>query len=1290
MDNNKNQLKINKRVFLKSFKNGTNDNTSDPEKFMSSHFKKIKRIITHYAAKFNSIKFQLILTLELEKKTDEFISTCEPFFLSQMIHVLGLNNISDLIKKSFQFILLSFDNFLTEGSGWIFKKIISLDLKIIRIEKTLQGGCKKYITLPKELRFKKALLAIDSPENSCFIYSIAACLKKTTGNANRYRHYTPLVSKLKGYNDWMSISQIANFEYLNNLRVNVYQWKNSKLNFLYKTSNQSGPICNLLLYKRHYFSIRNLNRLIGKQGKKKYFCQRCFIPFGTMNALGNHNKICISDSNQIYFVPKTKDKIKFKNFGNMVKQEIIYYADFESILKPLTNKFKGEKTQLLKRHIPVSFGLLRVCVNQRLNKGPIVFHGKNIISKFWEVLELEMEEIEHLFLNENYPLQMSKQDYLKHKKLKRCEICQKRFSKLNPKMRDHYHSVGPKISNYRYTLCNRCNLTFASNKNIFPISIVFHNLSGYDSHLIISELEKYAKNREKIQIIPRNSEKYISFTIGRWRFIDSFQFLHSSLDTLVQSMKTEGISSFKHVSSLFPNDEKKTQHLICKHAYPYNFPKSYSDYHKHGFPSKEDFNNELKPDITDEQYNFTKYIFKLFQCKTFFDFHILYLKSDICLLADVFENYRNICLNGKYKLDPTYYISSPQLGFDSMLRLTGVQLDFLDSLEKVEFIERGIRGGISVISRRYARANNEFTNYDPSKPKTYIIYLDCNGLYSEAMKSRLPARNFRFLSKKEIENFDVMSKLEEDKYGFILEVDIDYPKSIHDITADYPLAPEKISITDNELSSKSLEFKKKLNLKNMNSVQKLIPNVNDKKKYIVHYLNLIYYIKQGMVLKKIHRILEFEQEAWLKSFVEYNTHKRNESNSNFQKMYYKLLTNSVYGKLLENKRKRQNIHLSMSEKHFDKLVAKPNFIGVRIFNNHLAAITLQKTKVLMDKAIYAGFTVLEISKLIMQKFYRHITQELYKPNQVNLLLTDTDSFIFEIQTENVYDDFLKLGIHLDTSNYPKSHPLYSEKNKGTTGKFKDEVPPSVKGGIISEFVGLKSKLYSFITTQNSETKKAKGLNRNSITKINHNTYLNSLLNHSTFETTVHSLRSYGHKIYTIEMQKSLINGFDDKRFILQDNIRTLPHFHYLIPKIRDETATKSVELTPVSTDLHDIGQRNLENMASKQLFKIGEHKTVTISKFREKIYFHFSDITKNKSLTFNQSELELIIEKGEKLLKVGNTLLKTNKKRTYKPNNPDSGTSSSSSNSESSEEDTKKKKRTKTTTKHTQTDGEML
>ena len=742
-----------------------------------------------------------------------------------------------------------------------------------------------------------------------------------------------------------------------------------------------------------------------------------------------------------------------------------------------------------------------------------------------------------------YPLDMTKDDIIKFKNTTKCYICKKKFSINNIKLRDHCHLI--KKQNFRYALCNRCNLTYASIQ-LAPIPIVIHNLTGYDSHLLLSQIHK---SSGKISIIPKNTERYLSFRIGNYQFIDSLAFLPAKLEVLVNSLKNEngGFNNFVHTKKLSKN-ESSLEYLIRKNIYPYQFATSLNDYNINGLPEKEAFINDIQQKlISDEEYDYAWKVFKHFKCKSFLDYHKLYLKLDVTLLADIFENYRTLCLES-YGLDAVYYVSAAQLAFDGFLRTSNIQLECLSQMEMISFIEAGIRGGISVISKKHAKANNKFMGpkYDDRKISSYITYFDANGLYSAAMLSNLPYKNFKWVSKKEIKKFDIKSTSKDDKIGYILEVDLVYNYQIHDMTKDYPLAPEKKVIPDSFLSSHSAELKLELKLAKQNEkLAKLVPNLMDKNNYIVHYDSLRYYLEKGMILKKIHRILQFEQKAWLAPFVLGNMKRRQQAISPFKQLYFKTQLNACYGKLLESKRKRINLKIVTTEKNFDRLVAKPNFTGVRVFHENLAAITLQKENILLDRPIYAGFTILEISKIIMQKFYELFTQDLYKPEQVNLLMTDTDSLVFEIKnTDDIYSDLMQIIDYLDTSNYPEDHPLYSTTNRLLAGKFKDVYPPE---NIITEFCGLKSKMYSLKTINSKTFMKAKGINKTGLDAIKHKDYLNCLYDHSAPETTISNIRSFGHTIYNVQSKKSCLNAFDDKRYILENGVETLPFGHYAIP-----------------------------------------------------------------------------------------------------------------------------------------------
>ena len=288
------------------------------------------------------------------------------------------------------------------------------------------------------------------------------------------------------------------------------------------------------------------------------------------------------------------------------------------------------------------------------------------------------------------------------------------------------------------------------------------------------------------------------------------------------------------------------------------------------------------------------------------------------LLTDVFENFREICLEN-YKLDPAWYLTAPGLSWDAMLKVSKIKLELLTDPDMLMMFEKGTRGGVSMISNRYSKANNKYMeNFDNSEPSKYITYLDANNLYGWAMSEKMPYKDFKW-----VEENDVEKMLSDGDLGYVLEVDLEYPSELHDLHNDYPLAPESVKI---------------------NKVNKLTPNLNNKTKYVLHHRNLKLYLSLGMKLTKIHRVIEFKQSKWLAPYITLNTNLRTEAKNNFEKDFFKLMNNSVFGKTMENIRNRKDIHLVTSEKKALKLIAKPNFKHRTIFTENLVAVHMGKTK----------------------------------------------------------------------------------------------------------------------------------------------------------------------------------------------------------------------------------------------------------------------------------------------------------------------------------------------------------
>ena len=287
------------------------------------------------------------------------------------------------------------------------------------------------------------------------------------------------------------------------------------------------------------------------------------------------------------------------------------------------------------------------------------------------------------------------------------------------------------------------------------------------------------------------------------------------------------------------------------------------------------------------------------------------------------------------------------------------------------------------------------------------------------------------------------------KKGWILEVDLGYPEELHDLHDGYPLAPEKRATEPWKMSEYQLMAD--LGLEPPNT-EKLVLTLEDKEKYVTHYKNLQFYLSQGMRLKKVHRVLEFNQEPWMEPYIRITTEFRKQAKSDFETNFYKQMNNSVFGKTMENLRNRVEVKIvrAWEANKIRKLVSDPSFHNFELFSHDMSGIHMNKKRLVLNKPVYTGMTILDTSKLLMYDFYYNHLKAIYG-SKCELIYTDTDSLLLDIQTEDVYEDMKQHSWLYDTSNYPKDHPLYDARNRKVLEKMKDECG----GEPIEEVVALR-------------------------------------------------------------------------------------------------------------------------------------------------------------------------------------------------------------------------------------------
>ena len=410
--------------------------------------------------------------------------------------------------------------------------------------------------------------------------------------------------------------------------------------------------------------------------------------------------------------------------------------------------------------------------------------------------------------------------------------------------------------------------------------------------------------------------------------------------------------------------------------------------------------------------------------------------------------------------------------------------------------------------------------------------------------------------------------------GLTLKVDLEYPKELHDLHNDYPLAPESMHITEQMISDYS---KQALDGKKFTSYRKLVATLYDKKDYVIHSRNLKFYLEKGMKLTKIHAVIGYIEKAWLKPYIELNEGRRAKAKNDFEKDFFKLMNNAVFGKQMENVRNRfKPLKFITSEQQFLKETSKPSYLGdCTKYSESMMSLTHMKTDVTLNKPIQNGFAILDLSKLCMYQFHYDVMLPKYGSDNLKKLFTDTDSLCYRITTEDVYEDMAtgSWNSEFDFSGYDKAHPLYSTVNKKIAGKFKDE-----KDGIaLVEFVGLRSKMYVtrdqatgqspkqvqklFVDEQGVKRRKVqeidptikitgKGIKKSiAKTELTLQHFKDTLFGISEapkvrIPSLIQSNKNGVPQVFMQDRAKKSLSRYDDKRFILPDGIETRAHGHY--------------------------------------------------------------------------------------------------------------------------------------------------
>ena len=748
----------------------------------------MKELAIIYARLINQYKFkyQTVFSARFDKQDEDnqVLDETELFINLNINHNLTQSDLDKInIISPLEFQIQQQE---MKDSGWRFDKINSTT---IYFYKSTEMNGSNYIKMP--LR-SNAILNVENNDKYCFLWSILAWLHPCNNNhPNRVSNYRQYFDELNiqgfDFTNGFKCSDVHKFNELNNLSVNIFelvfyqdqnQWKH-KLIPIEISKNNSDRVIDLATYKYLYVLIKKLDVFLGDHNKK-FVCRRCLSSYTSENMLMKHKEKC-GDDNITVIKTSNESHLQWKKHFHKNSLYFRIYADFEADNEK-DDSVVGNKTINIYKQNPVLNGYhivseLEDVLKSDYYKSPL---GYNNVDWFVdEVIKLE-NKMAFYFKNTNEDIIMTEENEEDFRNDNICRFCEKNIE--SDKVRDHCHLTGK----YRGPAHSKCNINVTQKQSNF-IPFIFHNFSNYDCHMFFKKLVDKKNDKVKFDIIPKASEEYISVTNGCIRFIDSYRFLSSSLDSLVKTLvdnsdkrlkdfKDEIVNNdeildivskieenyteeilnleeddrtIKNLKKYYPeeienleeallnymgeNDLKilkrgfpdKWKFLTKKLAYPYEYFNCIDDYQKPvNNLKKEHFFSKLKNKCPDnEEIQRTMDIIERFNIKNGEELTEIYLKSDVLLLACMFENFIKVSIN-EFKINPLYCVSLPGYTWQCGLKYTGINLQTLQDKDMILLLENNIRGGISsVMGNRYIKSDENGK----------VLYFDANNLYGHSM-----------------------------------------------------------------------------------------------------------------------------------------------------------------------------------------------------------------------------------------------------------------------------------------------------------------------------------------------------------------------------------------------------------------------------------------------------------------------------------------------------------------------------------------------------------------------------
>jgi hypothetical protein len=622
-------------------------------------------------------------------------------------------------------------------------------------------------------------------------------------------------------------------------------------------------------------------------------CELCLCFKYSEEELAKHKEACENYFEHTNALPQLCGKTvkaKFKHVEKSIPVPFCIYMDLEALIGAQIRDGGFQHTVC-----SYAFQVVTPIEGFHIND-LLIYTGKDVLTHLIDNLKTVSLEIYKFIVKRNEKFKkliLSPEDEMKFKQSLECHLCNdSKFTDKNFAVRDHCHITG----DFRGKAHNNCNLKA---RQATTIKCIFHNGSNYDYRFVVREIYRISQN---INVIPFTENRYLMFGVRipdtrlKLEFIDSCKLLISSLDVLVNNViKTHGASGLEYTYRQCNGEAK----VLRKGHFPYEYMSSFEKLDETSLPPMEAFRSSLKEQksLEEEQKDYAEAqeMWSYFKCKTMRDYLNAYLSLDVYLLRDVFERFRTEA-QADYKLDPAWYYSAPGLTWDAYFKMTKAKIDLIYDKDMIYFYSTNIRGGYSGVMKRYVKANNKYLpDYNPSKPSTYLVYVDANNLYGQALSQPLPYKHLTWCDQEEIDYlFKIIKDIPDDSMiGFTIKCDIEYPKELHKMHNNYPFLPINRKVEYSELS----DYQKDLIPGKHPTTNKLIIDLYDKKGVVIDYRILKQALYHGLKLTKIHSAICYIQKPIIKPYMDFNTERRIQAaavNNKVGEERSKLMNNSIW------------------------------------------------------------------------------------------------------------------------------------------------------------------------------------------------------------------------------------------------------------------------------------------------------------------------------------------------------------------------------------------------------------